>query len=60
MMAYDGFAIIKVSDWDDDPIYYTETYVLQVSRDMAVPEPSVIALFGIELIGIGFARRRQS
>jgi hypothetical protein len=26
----------------------------------AVPEPSIIALFGLGLVGIGFARRRQS
>jgi choice-of-anchor C domain-containing protein len=27
---------------------------------VAVPEPSIIALFGLGLVGIGFARRRQS
>jgi hypothetical protein len=32
-----------------------------ISLDISlVPEPSVIALFGLGLIGVGFARRRQS
>jgi hypothetical protein len=29
-------------------------------KDYDVPEPSIIALFGLGLVGIGFARRRQS
>jgi hypothetical protein len=29
-------------------------------RDAVVPEPSIIALFGLGLVGIGFARRRLS
>jgi hypothetical protein len=34
-----------------------ERYVLVQA---SVPEPSIIALFGLGLVGIGFARRRQS
>jgi hypothetical protein len=30
------------------------------SKVAEVPEPSIIALFGLGLVGIGFARRRQS
>ena len=30
------------------------------SQVSAVPEPSIIALFGLGLVGIGFARRRRS
>jgi hypothetical protein len=33
---------------------------VNVSFTSAVPEPSIIALFGLGLVGIGFARRRQS
>jgi hypothetical protein len=29
-------------------------------RLVAVPEPSIIALFALGLVGVGFARRRQS
>jgi hypothetical protein len=29
-------------------------------RSVTVPEPSIIALFGLGLVGIGFARRRRS
>jgi hypothetical protein len=29
-------------------------------HNVAVPEPSIIALFGLGLVGLGFARRRQS
>jgi len=29
-------------------------------RDTAVPEPGTMALFGLSIIGIGFARRRQA
>jgi hypothetical protein len=37
------------------------TYTLHISTDTSqVPEPSIIALFGLGLVGIGFARRRQS
>jgi hypothetical protein len=29
-------------------------------RESTIPEPSIIALFGLGLVGVGFARRRQS
>jgi hypothetical protein len=31
-----------------------------IKDEAAVPEPSIIALFGLGLVGIGFARRRRS
>lgn len=33
---------------------------LYIGRPTSVPEPSVIALFGLGLIGMGFARRRKA
>jgi hypothetical protein len=40
---------------------YMESIVYRKSAGAVVPEPSIIALFGLGLVGIGFAgRRRQS
>jgi hypothetical protein len=48
-----------VTGWDGviDPHVRIGTFLV---RSSAVPEPSIIALFGLGLVGIGFARRRQS
>jgi len=35
-------------------------WVVSTTLVAQVPEPSIIALFGLGLVGIGFARRRQS
>ncbi len=39
---------------------YMESIVYRTSAGAVVPEPSIIALFGLGLVGIGFARRRRS
>jgi len=56
-----GFFRDNINDniWDaaSDPDTSVGTFLV---RSSAVPEPSIIALFGLGLVGIGFARRRQS
>jgi hypothetical protein len=43
------------------PTGYRLTYAgASLTKVAQVPEPSIIALFGLGLVGIGFARRRQS
>jgi len=42
-----------------DSAYYAYIEELIVTRDGAVPEPSIIALFAAGLIGIGVVRRRK-
>jgi hypothetical protein len=44
--------------WDsgNDPSQLIGTFLV---RSSAVPEPSIIALFGLGLVGIGFARRKR-
>ena len=44
-------------DVDPDPSNTIGTFLVRTS---AVPEPAIIALFALGLVGIGFARRRQS
>jgi hypothetical protein len=39
-----------------DPIF--EHYEINITNIASVPEPSIIALFGFGLVGLGFARRR--
>jgi hypothetical protein len=46
----------NVNDDKDDPFPTVGTFLV---RSSAVPEPSIIALFGLGLVGIGFARRRR-
>jgi hypothetical protein len=40
--------------------YYDNFRLEFTPADSAVPEPSIIALFGLGLVGLGFARRRRS
>jgi hypothetical protein len=59
---YTGLATIKVSQFDDQPLFEYSTYQLQISRDpgavSAVPVPAAIWLFGSALIGfVGMSRR---
>jgi hypothetical protein len=44
--AYDSGVFIRAGSFSDEPIQ--------------VPEPSIIALFGLGLVGVGFARRRKA
>jgi hypothetical protein len=60
LVIYDGWA--NFSDLD----YYTGTWGIGMllvggtgGATSAVPEPSIIALFGLGLVGIGFARRKR-
>jgi hypothetical protein len=39
--------------------YINSGSVLMKSSTFAVPEPSIIALFGLGLVGLGFARRKR-
>jgi hypothetical protein len=45
---------------EDEMIEYGEAHTFNVSSiGASVPEPSIIALFGLGLVGFGFARRRR-
>jgi hypothetical protein len=47
--------------WDFSDIdQYSKYLGVALVKDAAVSEPAVIALFALGLVGIGFARRRQS
>lgn len=45
-------------NWNTDAYYHDLAFQL-FSPDAAVPEPGVLALFGIGLVGIGYARRKR-
>jgi hypothetical protein len=47
-------------DYSDDALFDPASEVGQyLVRDAVVPEPSIISLFALGLVGIGFARRRR-
>ena len=55
----------KSAGRSDDFLVQTSTHTkwfagFVMVKDNPVPEPSIIALFALGLVGIGFARRRQS
>lgn len=55
----DGMLDVKVTSmWGD--FYVGDSTLKVVTRDAVVPEPSVVALFGLGLLGLGFARRRKA
>ncbi|MFT5548578.1 MAG: hypothetical protein ACI9CO_000493 [Candidatus Azotimanducaceae bacterium] len=62
LVGFDGKALYA----GYDPAYYgspgfsSPAVGNALVRRSAVPEPSIIALFGLGLVGIGFARRRRS
>ena len=46
--------------WDSNNGDNTESIHVTIRTDGSVPEPSVIVLFGLGLLGIGLARRRRT
>jgi hypothetical protein len=67
LTLYDGMATISWTDRHSHGGSYPSTSAVgwllvggTGGATSAVPEPSIIALFGLGLVGIGFARRRQS
>jgi hypothetical protein len=58
--SVDGFTAQDTTVGFDDVPYAGLGHWLVRASSTAVPEPSIIALFALGFVGIGFARRRQS
>jgi hypothetical protein len=54
----DGSSFVRTIDYTDNGGGLDSIGVI-VSAPAVVPEPSIIALFGLGLVGIGFARRKR-
>jgi len=54
--------IAGISMWNTDPagIAYDNIIFDVAGNQVAVPEPATVALFGLGLVGLGFARRRKA
>lgn len=55
-----GNTVLDLVVLDDANIYFDGRYAVYDDTGVAVPEPSIIALFAAGLIGVGFARRRKA